>query len=395
MIRRKIAIVTGSRAEYGLLYWLMQEIQTDSQLELQIIATGAHLSPEFGLTYRQIEVDGFKINAKVEMLMSSDSPIGIAKSIGLGVIGFADALSVLTPDMLVVLGDRFEIFAAAQAAVIARIPIAHLCGGESCETLIDEPIRHALTKMSQLHFVTAEPYRQRVIQMGESPERVFNFGTSGLDHLTRSALLDKETLENEIDFKFDSLTFLITYHNVTLKSESPERALKEIFKALGSFPQAKIIFTRPNSDTGGRIINELIDSYAATNSSRVKVYANLGTINYLSVMKYADVIIGNSSSGLVETPFFKKPTINIGDRQKGRLKATSVINCNADALQVSDGIMMALSSEFQAQLLNTRSPYGMGNVSNRIKNVIKDISLDNIVLKTFYDFNTVSEWPRC
>lgn len=385
---RKICVVTGTRAEYGLLYWLMKEILADPELQLQIIATGMHLSPEFGLTYKTIEDDGFAIDARVEMLLSSDTPVGIAKSIGLGVIGFADALDRLRPDIMVVLGDRYEILAAAQAALVARIPVAHIHGGETTEGLIDEAIRHSITKMAQLHFVAAESYRQRVIQLGEDPERVFNFGTPGLDNIVKLKLLSRDEFEQEIAFKLGILNFLVTFHPVTLSSTSPESAMAELFAALDCFSEAKIIFTKPNSDTGGRKIIQLIDEYVAKNPGRTVAFVSLGQLRYLSAIQHTDVVIGNSSSGLVEVPVFKKPTINIGERQAGRLKASSVVDCMALKDDIYAAIRRALSSEFQQLLLTTKSPYGFGNSSERIKDYLKHADTNNIMMKKFFDLNS-------
>jgi len=388
MKKRKICIVTGSRAEYGLLFWLMKEIQNDPALQLQIIATGMHLSPEFGLTYRQIEEDGFAIDEKVEMLLSSDTPVGIAKSVGLGVIGFADALDRLKPDILVVLGDRFEILAATQAAMIARIPIAHIHGGETTEGAIDEAIRHAITKMAHFHFTAAAPYRNRVIQLGEAPERVFNCGAPGLDHVKKLKLLNKSTFEKAIDFQLGDPTFLVTYHSVTLSDTSPETAFQELLKALEQFPEAKIIITKANADTEGRIINKNIDKFAEKHPNRVKAFTSMGQLLYLSAIKNTDVVVGNSSSGIVEAPAFHKPTVNIGKRQQGRLKADSVIDCEENEQAIVAAINKALSPEFKNNVLKkTINPYGSGNASAKIKDHLKKVSLRNILMKKFYDVN--------
>jgi UDP-hydrolysing UDP-N-acetyl-D-glucosamine 2-epimerase len=383
--KRKICVVTGTRAEYGLLYWLMKEIDTDPDLSLQIVVTGMHLSPEFGLTYRVIEEDQFKIDEKVEMLLSSDTPVGIAKSMGIAIMGFADAFERLKPDLLVLLGDRYEILAAAQAAMVARIPIAHLHGGETTEGLIDEAIRHSVTKMSHLHFVAAEPYRKRVIQLGEHPDRVWNVGATSIDNIQYLKLLEKKELEDSIGFQLGEKNFLITYHPVTLSKTGPFRALKELFKALDTFHDAHLIFTKSNSDTEGRIINQLIDEYVSQNPERSIAYTSLGQLRYLSAMKHSDVVIGNSSSGLVEAPFLHKPTVNIGDRQKGRLRANSVIDCKEKAEDIVLAINKALSADFQQTLKRVISPYGTGNVTNKIKKILKEVSLEDLLMKKFYD----------
>ena len=384
---RKICIVTGSRAEYGLLCWLMKEIDADPDLQLQIIVTGMHLSPEFGLTYQQVEADGFTIDVKVEMLLSSDSPVGIAKSMGLGVIGFADALDQLKPDILVLLGDRFEILAAAQAAMVARIPIAHIHGGETTESAFDEGIRHAITKMAQWHFVAAEPYRKRVVQLGEAPDRVFQFGAPGLDHLQHLNWMDRLALETSLTIVLNASIFLVTYHPETLGHKEPVSAMNELLAALDEFPDAAVIFTYPNADTGGRALIKRIDQWVATNTLRAKAFVSLGQQRYLSLMREAAVIIGNSSSGLTEAPALKRATVNIGDRQKGRLKASSVIDASEEKESIVAAITKALSEEFRAGLPSTKSVYGSGEVSRRIKDTLKTVALQGqkALPKKFFD----------
>jgi len=380
---RKICVVTGTRAEYGLFYWLMKEIQADSDLQLQLIVTGMHLSPEFGLTYRTIEEDGFAIDAKVEMLLSSDTPVGIAKSIGLGVIGFADVLERLKPDLMVVLGDRYEILSAAQAALVARIPVAHIHGGETTEGAIDESIRHAITKMSQLHFVAAEPYRKRVIQLGEHPDTVFNVGAVGIENIKRLQLLEKLQLELSISFKLDSPSFLVTYHPATLGSTTPRVAMQALLDSLDLFPDAKIIITKPNSDTDGRILGQLIDEYAEHNKGRVVVFTSLGQLRYLSALHLVDVVIGNSSSGIIEAPACNIPTVNIGNRQSGRLKADSIIDCMETRESIVAAINKALSPSFKDGIKQGVSLYGYGDSSVQIKNHLKQVKLSTT--KRFYD----------
>lgn len=363
---RKICVVTGSRAEYGLLYWPMRAILEEPGLRLQVVATGMHLSPEFGLTWRQIEADGFAIEAKVEMLLSGDTPAAITKSLGLGVIGFADAFERLAPDLVMVLGDRFEILAAAQAALLARIPLAHVHGGELSENAFDDSVRHAITKMAQWHFVAAEPYRRRVVQMGEAPERVFNVGAPGLDHLTRTPWMSRQDLERELGMPLGTPLFLATYHPETLAGTSPEAAMGELLAALGRFPQATVVFTYPNADTGGRILIRMIDEFAARNRPRAGAFVSLGQRRYLSLMREADVIVGNSSSGLTEAPALHRATVNVGGRQDGRLKASSVIDCRSDAASIAEAIGRALSAEFRAALPGTTSLYGAGNAAAAI-----------------------------
>jgi UDP-hydrolysing UDP-N-acetyl-D-glucosamine 2-epimerase len=383
MKKRKICVVTGGRAEYGLLCRLMKEIQTDETLQLQIIATGMHLSPEFGSTYRQIESDGFEISAKVEMLLSSDSPVGIAKSIGLGVSGFADALNQLQPDILVVLGDRFEILAAVQASMIARIPVAHIHGGESTLGAVDENMRHAITKMAQWHFVAAEAYRKRVVQLGEAPDRVFNVGAPGLDHFQDVNWLDKPALERELGISLDSPVFLVTYHPETLGKRTPLEGMNELLAALDVFPDARIIFTYPNSDAGGRILIARINEWVSANQSRARAFISLGQEKYLSLLKIIDAMIGNSSSGLIEAPVLKTAAINIGDRQKGRLKALSVIDAANDRNAIINAIQQVLSEKFRKELPSIASHYGTGGASRKIKDILKLISIET--QKCFFD----------
>lgn len=381
--KRKLCIVTGTRAEYGLLYWLMKEIAADPDLQLQIIATGMHLSPEFGLTYQQIEADGFTIDAKVEMLLSSDSPVGIAKSMGLGVIGFADVLDQLKPDILIVLGDRFEILAAAQTALVERIPIAHIHGGERTEGAFDESIRHAITKMAQWHFVAAEPYRKRVIQLGEAPDRVFNFGAPGLDHLQHLNWMDRGSMEGALGIMLSPPVFLVTYHPATLGQREPVTAMNQVLAALDEFPQTTVVLTYPNADTGGRALIESLNQWVIANHHRAKAFVSLGHQRYLSLMRQADMVIGNSSSGLTEAPALRKATVNIGDRQKGRLKAASVIDAMENKDAIVAAINQALSADFRARLPQTKSLYGSGDVSRRIKDTLKAVALG--AQKTFFD----------
>jgi len=380
---RRICVVTGTRAEYGLLYWLMKEIQADRELQLQVMVTGMHLSPEFGLTYKIIEEDGFIIDAKVEMLLSSDTPIGIAKSIGLGVIGFADALERLKPDIMVVLGDRYEILAAVQAAMVARIPIAHIHGGELTEGAIDEGIRHAVTKLAHFHFAAAEPYRRRIIQLGEQPNTVFTVGAPGLDNIKNLQLLDREDFEKATGFKLGKLNFMVTYHPETLGNTSSSETMFNLLNALDHFCDAHIIFTRPNSDADSRVINRMLDKYVERAKERTAVFTSLGQLNYLSALKHVDVVIGNSSSGIIEAPACHVATVNIGDRQKGRLKSDSVIDCDASVQSVVAAINKALSTEFRKITNESLPPYGDGNASQHIKHHLKSAVLTT--RKIFFD----------
>ncbi|MEI6638238.1 MAG: UDP-N-acetylglucosamine 2-epimerase (hydrolyzing) [Chlorobium sp.] len=381
---RKICVITGTRAEYGLLRWVMQGIKDDPELTLQIIATGMHLSPEFGLTYRQIEQDGFQIDRKVEMLTSSDTAVGIAKSMGLGLIGFADALHELKPDLIVVLGDRFEIFSAVSAALVARIPVAHLHGGELTEGAFDDAIRHSITKMSHLHFVADEEYRQRVIQLGEQPDRVFLVGGLGIDNIKRLKLLDREELEAAIDFKLGSKNLLFTFHPVTLEAATASEQMAQLLLALAELEDTQLIFTMPNADTDGRDMIRMVKEFLAQHSN-ARAYTSLGQLRYLSCVSHVDGVIGNSSSGLAEVPSFKKGTINIGDRQRGRLQAASVINCVPTRQSITAAVEKLYSLDFQKGLSKVTNPYGEGGASEKVVEILKNHVLDGMVKKTFYD----------
>lgn len=384
---KRIGIMTGTRAEYGLLKPLMQEINKDNDLELYLIVSGMHLSPEFGMTYQEIEEDGFEINAKVEMLLSSDSPAGISKSIGLGVIGFADEFQRADLDMLILLGDRYEALSAAICAMVMRIPIAHLHGGELTEGAIDEGIRHSITKMSYLHFTSTEQYRNRVIQLGENPERVFYVGALGVENIKKINLMTKEELERSIHFEIDENTVIVTYHPVTLENNTVEEQFLNLLEVLDRNPKIRMIFTKANADTNGRIVNELIDKYVAQNSERACAFMSLGQKRYLSALKYCRIVIGNSSSGIIEAPSFGKPIINIGDRQKGRICADSVINCGYTQQEIQQAMETALTKEFENKASNCRNPYEKENTAANIISVIKDYLLnDKIKLKKgFYD----------
>jgi GDP/UDP-N,N'-diacetylbacillosamine 2-epimerase (hydrolysing) len=381
---RKICVITGSRAEYGLLRWVMQGIKDDRELTLQVIATGMHLSPEFGLTYREIEKDGFQIDRKVEMLTSSDTPVGIAKSMGMGLIGFADALNELKPDLIVALGDRFEIFSAVAAALVARIPVAHLHGGETTEGAFDDALRHSITKMSHLHFVAAEEYRRRVIQLGEQPERVFLVGGLGIDNIKRLKLLGRAELEATLDFQLGQRSLLITFHPVTLEMSTAANQMAELLAALAELRDTQLIFTLPNADTDGRALIKMVEQFVALKSN-ARAYTSLGQLRYLSCVALVDGVVGNSSSGLTEVPSFKKGTINIGDRQRGRLQAESVINCEPTRQSITDAIERLRSTDFQRYLTQVCNPYGEGGASEKVIETIKHLSIDGIAKKAFYD----------
>jgi len=382
---KKICVVTGSRAEYGLLYWLLKEIKADPLFELQIITTGTHLSSEFGLTYQEIEKDGFLINKKVEMLLSSDSPSAISKSTGLGLIGFSDAFNDLNPNLLIVLGDRYEILAATTAAMFAKIPIAHIHGGETTEGAFDEAIRHSITKMSWWHFVAAEEYKNRVIQLGEAPERVYNVGGMGVDCIKKTDLLKKYELEKSIGFEFGNKNLMVTYHPVTLENRKPTEQFNEVLNSLDKLNDTKLIFTLANSDTNGRAINKMISSFVESHSSNSTSFKSMGFLNYLSSLQFVDAVVGNSSSGLLEAPTFKIGTINIGDRQSGRIKSGSIIDCNPNQKSITNAIETLYSIDFQNKLNTVDNPYGNGSATETIIDVLKNRSFPKSLKKTFYN----------
>lgn len=382
-VMKKVAVFTGTRAEYGLLYWLLTDIKADPDLTLQLLVSGTHLSPEFGETYKQIEEDGFHIDEKIEILLSSGSAAGTAKSVGLGVLGFTDALTRVAPDVLVLLGDRFEALAIAQTAMILRIPIVHLHGGEITEGAYDDAIRHSITKLSYLHGTSTEEYKHRVIQLGEAPERVFNVGAIGLDHLNRGTFMTLDELGDSLGFDLGPSYFVVTYHPVTLGDEAPKESFQALLDALDAYPNHKVILTYPNADDGGRQIIPLLESYAANNPERVLSVPSLGQTCYLSAVKHATAVIGNSSSGIIEVPAFDVPTVNIGVRQKGRLAAISVLNAEPNTREISAAIDDAIACRYQREGELTLNPYGQGNASSQVIEMIKEMNFDPC--KTFYD----------
>ncbi|WP_374322071.1 UDP-N-acetylglucosamine 2-epimerase [Aquipseudomonas alcaligenes] len=382
-MKRKIAVFTATRAEYGLLYWLMKDIQASPVLELQVLVSGTHLSPEFGETWKDVVDDGFVIAAKVEMLLSSDTTVGVAKSMGLGMLGFADALTRLAPDVLVVLGDRFEALAMVQTATVMRIPVAHLHGGEITEGAYDDAFRHAISKLSYLHFVAAEPYRQRVVQMGEAPERVFNVGAFGLDHMLRTSRMSRQELSESLNFALDKPFFVVTYHPETAFQSDSALEFQELLAALDSFPGHQVILTYPNADNGGRAIIPFLEAYAAADPTRVLAIPSLGFKRYLSAVALSSAVIGNSSSGIIEVPAFGIPSVNIGARQQGRLAADSVLHCKAQVNSIRDSIMMALDDVFVERCRHVSNPYGQGSASARTVAVLEQFG--GATPKTFHD----------
>ena len=385
---KKVCVVTGTRAEYGLLKPVINKISKDDELELCLIVTGMHLSPEFGMTYREIENDGYEISHKIEMLLSADTPSSIVKSMGVEMIGFADVYAEEQPDMVVLLGDRYEILVAATAAMVHRIPIAHIHGGESTEGAIDEAIRHSITKMSMLHFASTEVYKKRIIQLGEQPERVFSVGALGVENVKLLSLLSKKELEESIQFSFDKATVMVTYHPVTLENETVENQFANLLTVLKKHKELQIIFTKANADTDGRVINQMIDRFVLENSNRSIAFTSMGQLRYLSALQYCVAVIGNSSSGIIEVPSFGVPTVDIGERQKGRVRAESVIHCGTEESEIESAMKEALSDASREKAKQSMNPYEGVDTSKRIIEVIKKYLKQGIVLKKhFYDIN--------
>ena len=384
---RKIAVFTGTRAEYGLLYWIIKGLHLEKNVDLQLYVGGMHLSREFGFTVEKIEADGFDITARLDFLLSSDSSEAIAKSMALALVSASEAFNRHSPDLLVLLGDRFEAMAVAQAAMILRVPIAHIHGGEATEGLVDEAVRHSISKMAQLHFTATESYRKRVIQLGEHPSRVFNFGAPGIDSIQRLKLLSRKGLSAFLSFELNKPYFVLTFHPVTLMKGGDSSALVNLISALNDYQDYKILASYPNADAdNGEIISILHDFYQ-TNKDRVLLFRSLGQLGYLSALKHCDAVLGNSSSGLIEAPSFGIPTLNIGDRQKGRLAGPSVVNCGSTETSIKEGLRKTLSSEFTVHCARQKNPYGTGNASEKIVSKVVSFPLDGLVKKRFYDLS--------
>ena len=401
--KKKICVVTGSRAEYDLLYPLIDEIDRTDSIELDIIVTGSHLSNEFGSTYKRIEEDGFIISRKVEVLVSSSSQLAISldgdinkyirvykdvnvsKSIGIGIIGFSEAYSDLKPDLIVLLGDRFEIFAAASAATVQKIPIAHIHGGEVTKGSFDESFRHSITKMSHLHFTSIEEYRNRVIQLGEDPDSVFSFGAIGLDNIQENLLLSRTAFEKCIGLKLNKKNLLISFHEATLEKESTTIQFQNLLDALDNLKDTHFIFTKSNADPAGKMINKLIEKYVSSNSHKAIMFTSMGRSLFLSAMKNVNGVVGNSSSGLIEAPSIGVGTINIGNRQGGRTSASSVIHCEPNVKGITKAFSVLYSHSYQKKLSEVINPYQGKNVAKKILKVIKSVDLEGILLKKFYD----------
>lgn len=384
---RKICVFTGSRAEYGLLMPLMDAIKKDKTMILQILVSGMHLAPEFGLTYREIEQDGFSINERVEMLVSSDTNEGTAASIGLGITAIAAALARLFPDIIVVLGDRFEALACAVAATTMRVPVAHIHGGEVTEGTLDEAYRHSITKMSYFHFTSTEEYRKRVIQLGEHPDRVFSVGALGIDNIKKMRLLSKAVLEKSLGITFGRRNLMVTFHPATAEGNTARRQFLNLLASLDELSNTRIIFTKANADAGGRVVNTLIDRYVAKNSSKAVAFTSLGQLRYLSLLRFVDAVVGNSSSGIIEAPSFRIGTINIGNRQKGRIRPPSVIDCSPTKTEIRHALDRLYSPAFRNAIKSFDNPYGDGHAAEQIKRFLKSTHAPHSMKKSFYDVN--------
>lgn len=384
MKKKKICFVTGTRAEYGLLKSLIKKIKLSRQFELQIIVTGSHLTKDHGCTINEIYDDGLDINAEVQMLLSSDSDVGIAKSLGLGIIGFADVLQRLSPDLIIILGDRYEMLGVASTAMLFRIPIAHIHGGEKTEGLIDEAIRHSITKMSHIHFVATEEYAKRVTQLGENTHNIHVVGGLGVDSINSIDFLSKSEIEKRLDFNFFSRNLLVTFHPETLEKSAANKQVEELLGALSGYKDVGLIFTASNADNEGKEIYKKITNFVNANKN-AKLYKSLGQLIYLSCLRYVDGVVGNSSSGLLEAPSFKIGTINIGNRQKGRMQSNSIINCDPNLDSITSGIEKLYSDAFKNTLKNVTNPYGEGGASEKILNILIKQNFHNLIKKEFRD----------
>ncbi|KPK27756.1 MAG: UDP-N-acetylglucosamine 2-epimerase [Desulfobacterales bacterium SG8_35_2] len=388
-MKRRVCVFTGSRADYGLLKPLMNEIQRSPELDLRILVSGAHLSNDFGMTYKEIEEDGFIIDEKIDIQLISDTPQGICNSMGHGMTGYSEALHRLEPDLVVILGDRYEAFTMAAAATVCRVPIAHIHGGETTQGAIDEAFRHSITKMSHIHFTSTEDYGRRVIQLGENPERVIVTGALGIESILNLNFLSKEELAEELDFDLGDHFLLVTYHPVTLENNSSKNQFQNLLAAIEQFPDCQIIFTKTNTDPDGKIINSLTDKFVEKSNGRAKAFTSLGQLKYLSAMKYASAVVGNSSSGIIEAPSLKVPTLNIGDRQKGRTRANSIIDCCTDKNDIIVNLQKVLSGDFNKLALQVENPYEGTAPAKNITNILHTIDLSNTLKKEFYDINVI------
>ena len=385
-MKRKICVVSTSRADYGLLFWLLKEIEKSRFLELSLVLSGSHLEERLGLTYKEIERD-FKHFYKVPLGLENDDETALCLAFSAGVAGFSKVLEQIKPDIMVLLGDRYEMLSAGIAGMLRAVPLAHIHGGESTQGAIDEGIRHALTKMSHIHFCATSLYKRRIIQLGENPARVYNVGGLGVENIKRLELLSKKDFENSLGFKLGKKNILVTFHPQTIEKKSASKEFSQILNALDSLKDTHFIFTGANADNGGKIINEMAQSYCLKNQEKAIFVMSLGQLRYLSAIKHADIVLGNSSSGISEAPSLKKATINIGNRQKGRIKAPSIIDTKCDKSAILKAIKKAYSKDFQAKLKSVKNPYDSGFASKKIIKVLENIKLNGILKKKFYDLD--------
>jgi len=386
MNAKKLCVVTTTRAEYGLLKHLMHDIRLSKNFKLQLLVSGTHLSSFHGNTIEEIKNDGFDIDAEVDLELHDDSSTGIAKSASLALEGFTKTFQELNPDLIILLGDRFEILSAAIAGMFSKTPIAHMCGGEVTEGAIDEGMRHAISKLSHFHFVANDVYKKRVIQLGEDPKDIFNVGGLGVDAIAKIKLLSKSTLEKELNFLFKEKNLLITFHPETISNQKSEDQLFELLNALSTFNDIRFIFTMPNADPDSRSLHKVLEDFVKSNNNSV-LFDSLGQLRYFSCMAIVDGVIGNSSSGIAETPSFKIPTVNIGDRQKGRLKASSVIDCGTRSEEITTAINRIYDEDFRANLQLTVNPYGDGGATTKIMKILQGLNLKDALKKSFRDLS--------
>jgi GDP/UDP-N,N'-diacetylbacillosamine 2-epimerase (hydrolysing) len=385
---RKVCLFTSTRADWGLLRGLAEELRQREGLTLQLLVSGSHLSPQYGMTVSEIEADNFDISAKVDILKFDDSASGICSTMGLAMSSYSEALTRMAPDILVVLGDRYESLCVATVAQVLRIPLAHIHGGEATVGAVDEAFRHAITKMAHIHFPACDAYRQRIIQLGEQPERVLNVGALGVENIQKTVLMARNELSTSIGFSLENPFFLVTYHPVTLERATAGSQLDELLQALEAFPQYRVIFTKANADTGGQLINDKLDAYVGLHQDRCLAMTSLGLRRYLSAMKCCSAVIGNSSSGILEAPSFQVPTVNIGDRQKGRVRAKSVLDCEPTNSSILSGINRALSQEFHQSFKGLGSPFEQKNTASNIVQNLATVELQGIIKKSFFDIKT-------
>lgn len=383
---RRILVLSTSRADYGFLCPLLDVLMADPAIDLKLAVCGGHLSVEFGETVREIEADGRLVDSRFTTVLPEEEPI--SRSFALAITGFSETVARIQPDMVFLPGDRYEILAAASAALLSKVPVAHYAGGQLTEGAWDDAVRHAVTKLSHLHFTATEVYRQRIIQMGEDPRRVFAYGSLGLDNIRTMEAWSRDKLERDLGFSFGSRSALVTFHPATLSSDPPEQQLNELLAALDDFPELHLLFTQPNADEGGLSLSRMIKKYIDTRTDRALLVPSLGRMRYLSSLRIVDVVVGNSSSGIIEAPSFGIATVNVGDRQQGRTRAASVLDCPVRREAISGALAKALDPAFRASLKGTTNPYGDGHAAEQIHRVLRDFPLEGLLCKHFFDIDS-------